>query len=243
METSLIAVADRAIGSNTVQTVNARDLHAFMGSKQDFSTWIKARIEQYGFEEEVDYLVHKIVDKVSGGRPSVDYHLSIDMAKELAMVERNEKGKQARQYFIECERKAKSNVIDISTALSDPASLRGMLLGYTEKVIELEQKLVVAAPKVAFHDAVCEAINGQTVQEVAKVIGTGQNRLFRWLRMNGMLMANNQPYQSYIDSGHFRVVERQYTDPRGESHTYTRTLITGKGLAYIQKRFGESEAA
>lgn len=82
-----------------------------------------------------------------------------------------------------------------------------------------------------------------TDQEVAKVIGTGQNRLFAWLRAAEMLMQNNQPYQRFIDSGHFRVVERQHTDPRGESHTYTRTLITGKGLSYIQQRFVESDAA
>ena len=241
MEANLISVVDRSIGSDTVQTVNARDLHSFLENGDKFATWIKDRVEQYGFIEGTDFTTYS--ESTEKGRPRIEYAVSLDMAKELAMVERNQKGKEARQYFIECERRAKSNVVDIGSALSDPSKLRVLLLGYTEKVIELEQKLIVAAPKVAFHDAVCEAINGQTVQEVAKVLGTGQNRLFRWLRTSGVLMQNNQPYQSHIDNGNFRVVERQYKDPRGEVHTYTRTLVTGKGLSYIQKRFVEAEAA
>ena len=99
-------------------------------------------------------------------------------------------------------------------------------------------------PKVEFHDGVAEAINCQTIEEVAKVLGTGQNRLFKWMRGAGILRANNLPFQRHVDEGYLRVVERQYKDKRGESHTYTRTLVTGKGLAYIQKRFtDEGEAA
>lgn len=86
------------------QTVNARELHAFLESKQDFSTWIKLRIEQYQFVEHHDFTLHNFVERRVS---KIDYHITLDMAKELAMVERNEKGKQARQYFIECERQAK----------------------------------------------------------------------------------------------------------------------------------------
>ena len=81
-----------------------------------------------------------------------------------------------------------------------------------------------------------EAINCQSVQEVAKVLGIGSNRLFKFLREEGLLMRDNMPYQKHLDAGLFRVVEKQYNDVRGESYTYTRTLVTGKGLAYIQKR-------
>ncbi|QMV33224.1 hypothetical protein 23F_00064 [Ralstonia phage Gerry] len=230
----LIKVADRAIGDGQVQTINARELHAFLEVGKQFSHWIQDRIEQYGFVENQDFATFS--QNGLKGRPTTEYAITLDMAKELAMVERNDKGKQARQYFIECERRAKSNVVDISQVLSDPTRLRSMLLTYTEKVVELEQKVEKLTPKADFHDAVAEAINCQSVQEVAKVLGTGPNRLFKFLRDEGLLMRNNLPYQQYIDSGHFRVVEKQYNDPRGESHTYTRTLVTGKGLAYIQKR-------
>ena len=87
------------------KAVNARELHEFLESKQDFSTWIKARIDKYGFVENQDFEVfHKIMENSQGGRPQIEYALSLDMAKELSMVENNEKGRMARKYFIECEK-------------------------------------------------------------------------------------------------------------------------------------------
>lgn len=93
------------------QSVSARELHEFLEVGKDFSTWIKDRINQYGFIENQDFLVFTgIGGNHTGGRPTKEYHLTIDMAKELSMVERNEKGKQARQYFIECERRLRAPV-------------------------------------------------------------------------------------------------------------------------------------
>ena len=101
----LIKLNQTKINDETVQTVNARELHTFLEVGKDFSTWLKNRIEQYDFVENQDFVVfHKKGENPQGGRPSNDYYITLDMAKELAMVERNEKGKQARQYFIECER-------------------------------------------------------------------------------------------------------------------------------------------
>jgi anti-repressor protein len=139
--------------------------------------------------------------------------------------------------------------------LNDPAAMRGLLLTYTEKVLALESAVTeeraradqaektveVIKPKAEFHDAVTEAVNCQTVQEIAKVLGTGQNRLFSMLRDHGLLMHDNQPYQKYIEAGYFRTVEKEYKDKRGERHTYVQTLVTGKGLSYIQRKlFGSS---
>ncbi|MDZ5457888.1 phage antirepressor KilAC domain-containing protein [Azohydromonas lata] len=107
----------------------------------------------------------------------------------------------------------------------------------------LAAQVQVLEPKAQFHDAVSGAVNDQTVQEVAKVLGTGQNRLFAFLRDEGLLMHDNLPYQRHVDAGHFRVVERTFADRRGERHTYTRTLVTGKGLTLIQKRLAAQAAA
>ena len=105
----LISLNQSAINGELQQTVNARELHAFLESKQDFSTWIKNRVEQYDFVENQDFLI-TLSKTPSGGRPSQEYYITLDTAKELAMVERNEKGKQARQYFIECEKKLREVV-------------------------------------------------------------------------------------------------------------------------------------
>lgn len=98
--------------SNGKKAVNARELHDFLESKRDFSNWIKDRIEKYGLVENEDYVVFaNFGENSKGGRPQIEYALSVDAAKELSMVEGNEKGKQARRYFIECEKVLKEKVL------------------------------------------------------------------------------------------------------------------------------------
>jgi len=109
---ALIPVVSQVIGGQSVQTVDARTLHAFLESQQQFSNWIQSRIDTYGFTQDVDFVVKNnfINDETAfgGSRKLIDYALTLDMAKELAMVERTPKGKQARQYFIECEKRLRS---------------------------------------------------------------------------------------------------------------------------------------
>jgi len=103
----LIPFAQRFIAGTSTRTVSARKLHEFLGVKRDFSSWIKSRIEQYEFEQNTDYLLTlpKTGERQNKGlRGKKEYFITLDMAKELAMVERNEKGKQARRYFINCEK-------------------------------------------------------------------------------------------------------------------------------------------
>jgi anti-repressor protein len=87
--------------------VSARELHEFLEIKKDFTDWFKYRVGQYDFENEKDFT--PILGKSTGGRPSKDFAVTIDMAKELSMLENNEKGKQARKYFINCEKELKNN--------------------------------------------------------------------------------------------------------------------------------------
>lgn len=102
---ALIPLQPRKVGESVIETVNARELHVFMQNGDHFTTWIRERIVQYSFVEGEDFTTYSV--NAEKGRPRIEYALSLDMAKELAMVERNEKGKQARQYFIECERALK----------------------------------------------------------------------------------------------------------------------------------------
>lgn len=103
----LIPVFTGIINQEEIKLSNARDLHSFLQSKQDFSTWIKKRINDYEFAENMDFLCfHKKME--ANNATIIEYHITLDMAKELAMVERTDKGRQARKYFIECERKLKA---------------------------------------------------------------------------------------------------------------------------------------
>lgn len=101
---ALITLRHQTIGTETIQTVNARELHTFLAVKQRFNDWISKRIEQYEFQEDRDFT--RYCDSSSDNpNPPIDYFVSINMAKELSMVERTAKGKEARLYFLECERK------------------------------------------------------------------------------------------------------------------------------------------
>lgn len=106
----MIEVKSEVIGKDVVQAVNARELWERLESKQDFSTWIKKRVADYGFVENQDFVsFHKKVEREIGASKAIEYIISLDMAKELAMMERNEQGRIARRYFIECEKQLHSN--------------------------------------------------------------------------------------------------------------------------------------
>ncbi|WP_375643787.1 MULTISPECIES: antA/AntB antirepressor family protein [unclassified Bartonella] len=135
---TLIPISEQIIDQETVQTVNARDLHTFLKVTSRFNDWIINRIKEYGFLENKDFASFtKNLVKPKGGRPSTEYHITLDMAKELSMVERNEKGRQARRYFIECEKKLRNQSVDYDrdTRFDLPSYWEGMNAG--EKVLYL----------------------------------------------------------------------------------------------------------
>ncbi len=123
MKAELIKTTGITLNGDSITAVNARDLWKFLESKQDFSTWIKRRIEKYDFIEGQDYLLHKFVEQLpSGAKHCIEYLISLDMAKELAMVENNERGRQARQYFIEVEKRFRhaGNLVEAIRAALTP---------------------------------------------------------------------------------------------------------------------------
>lgn len=155
---SLIPVQQQQDGG-LIQTVNARELHAFLEVRTRFNDWIRDRIEHYLFIENQDFaIITENPVKIGRGRPSVEYHLSIVMAKKLAMVERTPKGDQARDYFIACEEKLKE-VLQAPAPLpnfSDPVLAARAWADAKEALQLAEAKVLQDAPKVAFHDAVVE---------------------------------------------------------------------------------------
>ncbi|MBA3755171.1 MAG: antA/AntB antirepressor family protein [Nitrosomonas sp.] len=180
---NLIQISEREIDGSNIQTVNARELHSFLEVGKDFSNWIKDRIDQYSFVANQDYVVYaKTGENLSGGRPQKEYAISLDMAKEMSMVERNEKCKEALQYFIECERRAKSNATDPMKALSDPTIMRSLLLTYTEKVITLENKVLEQTSKVKAFDRIAGADGLVNLQAAGKILQQRPNKFIQKLR-------------------------------------------------------------
>ncbi|AGF76174.1 antA/AntB antirepressor family protein [Bartonella vinsonii] len=132
---TLIEITEQTIGKETVQTVNARELYTFLEINSKFADWIVRRINEYGFLENQDFGFTFLKNEKRKNVISKEYHLTLDMAKELSMVERNEKGRQARRYFIECEKKLRSQSVDYDndTRFDLPSHWEGMNAG--EKVL------------------------------------------------------------------------------------------------------------
>lgn len=120
-------------------SVSARELHEFLESKQEFAAWIKNRINKYCFTEMDDFLIS--LSKTHNGRPSTEYDITIDMAKELCMVENNDKGRQARRYFIEVEKKARQFFQSLSPAQQ--------LLHNAQMLVEIEQRQLQQETRIA----------------------------------------------------------------------------------------------
>ncbi|EFJ6312264.1 phage antirepressor Ant [Escherichia coli] len=142
MTSQLIPVFNGTIANETTLLVNARDLHTFLGVGKRFASWITERIAEYGFVENQDYILvspNREIKGRGGDRRSKDYHLTLDTAKETAMVERNEKGHQIRRYFIECEKKLR-NIQPVQTELQFTAE-EIILLCYMQLWMEKAQDL------------------------------------------------------------------------------------------------------
>lgn len=222
---------------NGKRAVNARELHDFLESKQEFANWIKNRIKQYGFVENQDFEVFdNFVRNPQGGRPAVEYALSIDMAKELSMVENNEKGRIARKYFIACEDKLKQGLL-VMPNFSNPAEAARAWADQYEHRQKLEAKAREDAPKVEFFESVAEskdAVEMKAVSSTLNYVAVGRNKLFAILREQKVLQSNNIHYQKYIDAGYFRTIETK-KNCGTEVRIFIKTLVYQKGLDYIRK--------
>ena len=122
--------------------------------------------------------------------------------------------------------------------LSDPHALRGLLLQYSEKVIELDAKIAADAPKVRFAEII-RAVDGVChIGEFCKTLKIGRNKMFRLLKADKILMESRMPYQKYIDKGYFSVIEQKpYTNSKGETHVTFTTMVTGAGQVFLAKRY------
>lgn len=140
MNTELIPVVSAVIGGEPVSAANARELWKFLESKRQFSNWIKDRIRDYRFVEDQDFTVNKIVNGHRGRFAPIDYFITLDMAKELAMVENNERGRAARRYFIEVEKEFR-RVCQPEALPATPAEKRPLIETVVEMLNTLNRRI------------------------------------------------------------------------------------------------------
>lgn len=236
--TELFTLVNRPVAGQAQQTVNARELHAFLESKQEFSNWIKNRIEDYGFLDGVDFLTN--LSKTQG-RPRIDYFLSLDMAKELSMVERNEKGKRARQYFIDCEKRLSGSLNAIPQTL--PEALR-LAADLAERNQQQAAQIAELAPKAEALARIEVAQGDLTVTQAAKMLKMQPKQLFDWLARHGWLYRSGGSgvwlgYQDKVHSGYVTHSVYRYTSQStGAERVNTQVYLTPKGMSRIAEKLG-----
>ena len=237
---------------NGKRAVSARELHLFLESKQEFANWIKNRIDKYGFIENQDFEVFdNFIKNPNGGRPLIEYALTIDTAKEIAMVEGNERGKMARQYFIECEKQLRAKEQAHQQIPQSFSEALRLAAEQAEKIEAQQKQLQAQAPKVLFADAVSASKTSILIGELAKIIKQngvemGQNRLFEWLRSNGYLITRqgtdyNMPTQKAMELGLFEIKETSITHSDGHITVNKTPKVTGKGQSYFINKFLKSK--
>ena len=219
----LIPLQPQTINGNAVETVNAKELHEFLEVRSKFADWIKNRISEYDFTVNQDFTT--VSKNLENGGRSIDYHITLDMAKELAMVERTEKGKQARQYFIECERKLRETQAKLAPKTYVEA-LR-TLADEVEAHEQTKQTLAIAEPKAQYFDKLVERNLLTNFTTTAKEFGIKRKDLIDYLLDNGYIYRDQQgnllPYATHVP--HLFEVKEYSKD----AHSGVQTLVTPKG--------------
>lgn len=220
-------------------TVSARELHEQLHIGTKFTTWFD-RMKEYGFTEGNEFFPKMGETSENGGRPSVDYDITVDMAKQICMIQRTPEGKAVRQYLLDLEKAWNSPDQVMSRALKMADRTINSLKETNAKLLE---DTVRMKPKEIFADAVSASHTSILIGALAKIISQngvqiGQNRLFAWMRENGYLITRrgadyNMPTQRAMEMKLFEVRERTVNKPDGSSMITRTTLITGKGQQYF----------
>lgn len=211
-------------------TVSGRELHEALGVKTEYKDWFP-RMCKYGFEEGLDFCSK--MRESTGGRPSIDHLVTIDMAKEICMIQRSDKGKMIRQYFITVEKQWNTPEAIMARALQI-ANARLSLLEEEKQL--LEQKMEEDRPFTEHGKIVSNSTDCVDFDEFSKLthreFELGRNKLFALLRDKSILKKGNIPYQRYINSGLFKVIQVNKESPYGIK-TFSKTIITGKGQSTL----------
>nr|DAT07966.1 MAG TPA: KilAC domain protein [Caudoviricetes sp.] len=235
------AIAPIFDNENGEVRISGRQLHMFLEVSTPYTMWFD-RMKEYGFVEGADFFTKML--ESTGGRPSTDHLMTLSMAKELAMLQRTDKGKEARLYFIRIEEE-----------WNTPERVMARALRFSERILSDTKALLADAkeqiehdrPKVLFADSVSASHTTILIGELAKIIkqsgvDMGQNRLFQWMRENGYLVSRqgtdyNMPTQKSMERGLFTIKETAVTHADGHTTISKTPKVTGKGQVYFVNKF------
>lgn len=222
---------------NLEPVVSGRELHEILEVQSNYTTWFK-RMCEYGFDENADYKAVFQNWKTAQGNETqqIDHIIKMDMAKEICMLQRTERGKLARQYFIQIEKE-----------YNNPEKIMARALRIAEQELSnLKIQAEEMKPKALFADAVSASHTSILVGDLAKLlrqngVDIGANRLFEKLREKGFLMksgsSKNMPTQASMDRGLFEIKEGSYINSDGVNVVTKTTKVTGKGQVYFVNLF------
>lgn len=218
-------------------TLLGRDLHEVLEVKTAYKDWFP-RMCEYGFVEGIDF--SSFLSESTGGRPSIDHQLTINMAKEICMIQRTQKGKECRQYFLEIERKWNSPEAIMARALQY-ASQQLAIVRHQNELLESaiavqNQQITEMKPKASYYDVVLNCKDLISTSAIAKDYGKSAIWMNRYLNDKGIQFKQGNIwllYQKYAEKGYTSTKTHNYLGSNGEQHTKVHTYWTQKGRLFI----------
>ena len=222
--------------------ISGRQLHMALDVDTPYRKWFP-RMCEYGFSEGKDFRTN--LSESTGGRPSTDHLMTLSMAKEVAMLQRTDKGKEVRRYFIQLEEDWNTPEKVVARAL---VYSNKMLADARAQLTRATERIALDAPKVRFAESVADSEGTILIRELAKILKqngyeTGEQRLYAQLRHEGYLISNrkaadyNTPTQRAAQMGLFVIKKSVITTASGETRVQNTTKVTGKGQVYFVNRY------
>lgn len=224
---------------NGKSVISARELYEFLEPKSQFTNWCE-RMFEYGFIKDIDFIT--ILLESTGGRPGIDYALTLDCAKEISMLQRSDKGKEARSYFIECEKRLLSPSED-EMILRAVTALQNRVDAVKSQLDQAKQIISIQAPKVKFAEEVLDSPDLIPVTIIAKDLGMSATQLNKTLNKRGVIFKQCQTwvlYSKYHDKGFAHTKTHTYVNSDGKLKTAIQTYWTQKGRQFIHELLGRN---
>lgn len=218
-------------------TVSARDLHEKLNIETPFKKWID-RMCEYGFEESKDFWTK--MSESTGGRPSTEYELTIDMAKQICMIQRTPEGRECRQYFIDLEKawNTPEQIMARALRLADQSieSLKERCRFLGGQVEEQQKVIEELQPKATYYDLILRCPDLVSTTEIAKDYGMSAAKLNKLL--HDMKIQFKQSgvwflYQKYAGFGYTKTKTHNYSDEYGVQHSKQHMYWTQKGRLFL----------